>query len=636
MSEASRIRLEERIRDGSINEQSIWRYIKEKNSVDPYKLCKTAVIDCTREYTYGQMFTEWEHYARAFSALNMTGNNRSRVAIAGTISAEPLFAFYGLNMTGAEVTMFSYPDFLPGGMWKIMAEKEKITDLIISDIMVNPEMWPDIKRTADQLGIRNVILVHSKLGGPCTGPAELVYNELNYHALKRLSDTVFMDELIRKYSSAPISYGANDPDHLALITHTSGTTKGTRKPLPYSERAVNSVATNFSSRFHSAQTGNEDTAQLRMMPSFDFSSFLCICGAVNAEFSEGETIVLTFFGFIHPKFVRAVGYYKISVLFTSGFMIDRWMSRPDTDDIDFSSVRIFGCGGSYMPPDKLRKYTDFAKSHGFKGELMRGYGMSETGGAQLSAPPGCMDDILGYPINKDNYRVQDTEDGCFYAPDEGIRTGILYVASDSLCMNKLDGEILFEYTKIDGRNFLCSNDLVRINEDGSFSYAGRADRYFANNDGIRFEAGLVETEISKQPGIYMCAVVPILDKRIHDTVPVLYVMTNDGDEDPAETVIRALKKVFVDNGLIEKSILPTQFIITEDIPCNSNGKIDIYKITRDRLNGEAYDILAVKNGDSVTDISCKLTERAESIKAGTLPDGMGAGSALGIFELFNT
>jgi hypothetical protein len=73
------------------------------------------------------MFAEWERYARVFTGLGITGKNGSRAAIGGTISAEPLFAFYGLNMTGAEVSMFSYPDFLPGGQWKTMLEKEKIT-----------------------------------------------------------------------------------------------------------------------------------------------------------------------------------------------------------------------------------------------------------------------------------------------------------------------------------------------------------------------------------------------------------------------------------------------------------------------------------------------------------------------------
>ena len=91
----------------TINDQSIWSYIRQRRSADPSFPEKTAVIDCTREYSYAQMFEEWERYARVFSALGMTEANASRVGIAGTISAEPLFAFYGLNMTGAEVSMFS-------------------------------------------------------------------------------------------------------------------------------------------------------------------------------------------------------------------------------------------------------------------------------------------------------------------------------------------------------------------------------------------------------------------------------------------------------------------------------------------------------------------------------------------------
>ncbi len=85
----------ERLKDGSINEQSVWRYVRERNTEDRF-----VNEGWIREYTYGQMFTEWEHYARVISALGITAENKSRVGLAGSISAEPLFCFYGLNMTG--------------------------------------------------------------------------------------------------------------------------------------------------------------------------------------------------------------------------------------------------------------------------------------------------------------------------------------------------------------------------------------------------------------------------------------------------------------------------------------------------------------------------------------------------------
>ena len=614
------------------NDQSVWKYIRRRNA-DPARLGRTAVIDCTRQYSYAQMFDEWERYARVFSALGMTEENAARVGIAGTISAEPLFAFYGLNMTGASVSMLSYPDFVPGGQWRTMVEREHLTDLVLSDIMVTPELWRALQNAKAELGLRNVILLHSRLGGPCAGPAELVYDEVNHHALSRLPGTVFMDELLKQYADAPVRYGSGDPEHLAVITHTSGTTKGTRKPLPYTDRAVNTVASDFGAGFHACAGSDPDAEQFRLAPSFDFSSFLCMCGVINASFAVSDCVVLTFFGFMHPKFVRAVGYYRLHVLFTSGFMIDSWMKRPD-DDIDFSSVRVFSCGGSYLPPDKLAKYTQFVHSRGFKGDIMRGYGMSETGGAQLTMPDGCMDDILGFPKPKEDFVIQDENDGKYYTADDGVRTGVMYVASDSLCLNELDGETLFEYTKIGGRDFICTNDLVRVNPDGSFSYAGRADRFFANNDGVRFDAGAVETEISRQTGVGKCAVVPVFDKRIHDTVPALYVVP-DAPGDGTETVRNALVSAYITGGKLATDILPSQFILVEDIPCNSNGKLDIYRITRDRLKGAAWNIVPVREGGKLTDILAESAGQADSITAGTLPEGMEGRSALGLYELFN-
>ena len=611
--------------------QRVWRCIRQKYSADPARLRRTAVIDCTREYTYEQMFAEWERYARVFTGLGITGENRSRVAIGGTISAEPLFAFYGLNMTGAEVSMFSYPDFLPGGQWKTMLEKERITDLILSDIMVTPERWPEFRKVKEELGLRNIILLHSRLGGPCVGPAELVYSEYNYHALKNLGSTVFMSALFPVFADTEIELAPADPEHIAIITHTSGTTKGTRKPLPYTERAVNIVA---ESRADIEVLSATRSTQARIAPSFDFSSFLCMCGVMNASFAIGDTVVLTFFGFMHPKFYRAVEYYRLNIFFTSGFMLDSWMKRDDFD-VDFSSLKILSCGGSYLSPEKLRKYEDFAHRHGYRGHISRGYGMSETGGAQIAVPEACHDDIIGYPVPEENFLVFDESDGQYHAASEGERTGILYITSDSMCLNTLDGETLFEFTEINGRNFICTNDEVRVNPDGSFSYAGRADRYFANNEGVTFKAGLVEKLMSRQPQIEKCAVVPVLDKRIHDTVPVLYVIPETAGSAGAETVRRALVKIYVEDGLLKDCCLPAQFVIVDSIPCNANGKIDVYRITRERLKGEAYNILPVKTDGIVTDLRLELSEQLSSITGGTLPEGMGSGSALGIYEIFN-
>ena len=631
--EKNRKKLEKRIADGSIGKQKVWANLKERLSVDGAALRRTALIDCTREYTFQQMFDEWDRYARAFSGLGVGCAQNSRVALCGAITAEPLFALYALNMTGAEVSLFSYPDFLPGGMWKEMLEKEKITDLLIADIMVTPELLAELAETRKKLGLRHVILMHSRMGGPAVGPAELVYNEYNYHMLKRRPDVVFLEDLLERYKDAEIRYDESKGDRLAFITHSSGTARGTRKPLPFTDKVFNDTLDLIPEGLR-AFMEEDDGKPLRVVQLFDFSSIMALSGQVHSSLAHGDTLVLTFFGFMHPKFIRAVDYYNVSMMFTTGFMVDKWLERTDLDGVDFSSLKIVGMSGGYVSPEKMEAYRAFFRAHNYKYDITAGYGMSEAGGNPLFAPKGSKEDILGYETDPENARIRDENDGKFYRLDEGVRTGVLYKASDARCDNKLDGEVLFEYTRIDGKDFLCTNDLVRVNEDGSLSFAGRADKYFVNNEGKKFDAGVVDTNMAAHRAVKQCAVVPVMDKRIHDTVPVLCVVPAEKGANAAETIREAFIDVYVKEKKIERGNLPTQFVLVDEIPLNANGKLNIFRITRARLGGDAYNLIPVLDGDRLTDIRTEHAEHVNSVTAGTLPAGMENRSAYNIFDLF--
>ena len=625
------VKMQDSMSDGSLSKQNIWKYIKERASVNPDRLYAPAIIDCSQTYTYRQMFDQWDKYARAFSAMKITSETDSKVGIAGTISAEPLFAFYALNMTGARVSMFSYPDFLPGGRWKTMLEKEHITDLIISDIMVTPQMLSELEKAKAQFGLRNVILLHTRMGGPSIGPAELLFNEFNYQALKRIPTAVFMNDLIEKYAEADIYTAKYSAKKIALITHTSGTANGTRKPLPYTDRKVNLIA----DRNITADADLAHNPRAKIAPPFDFSSALNMIGFVNGNLAAGKTIVTTFFGFMHPKFIRAFKYYGVNMTFVSGFMLDRWLETPELAEDEFASLKIIGIGGSYTPPYKMKKYIEFLKKHGFQGTLVSGYGMSEITDAEILRPIDAEEDVLGTPSNPEQFRILDETDGRFYKITDGERTGILYGTSPSMACNQLDGETLFELTDIDGVDYICTNDLVHVNVDGCLSYAGRGNKFFVNNDGVKFESGIVETLLSAQEAIKTCAVVPVLDKRIHDTVPVLYIVPEIKGIKALEALRIALVNLFINSSELENSVLPSQLVLVGSIPCNSNGKVDIYRLTRSRLSGMAFNIVPIKADGKTTDIMLQPVQQLNSFEGGTLPEGMGQDSAFGVFDIFN-
>ena len=76
-------------------------------------------------------------------------------------------------------------------------------------------------------------------------------------------------------------------------------------------------------------------------------------------------------------------------------------------------------------------------------------------------------------------------------------------------------------------------------------------------------------------------------------------------------------------------------MVVEDIPLNANGKLDIFRITRERIGGEAYDLVPVFTDGKLTDIQTKHVENVNSMTAGTVPHGMENHSAYNMFDFFN-
>ena len=83
-----------RLDDGSLANQKCWSFIRELNSRSEEWLDSVAIRDGYRKYTYRQMFRYWERYAEAFSGVQISGANGSRVGLIGVQQTETIFAFY--------------------------------------------------------------------------------------------------------------------------------------------------------------------------------------------------------------------------------------------------------------------------------------------------------------------------------------------------------------------------------------------------------------------------------------------------------------------------------------------------------------------------------------------------------------
>ena len=577
--------------------QKCYRYIRELNSGEE-QLNAVAMIDGRRRYTYRQLFRHWEYYAEVFSALDITAASHSVVGMLSAPSVESSIAFYSLNMTGACVSVFHPYDFTDEVTLRKSILAEEITDLVLESALLGPELLESIVRTKGLCSLRHIIVLHSSSAGRYAAPGMRQYGQENYRQLKNCPDVLFMDDLLIRYEAMPIRF-SDDPEKTALIVHTSGTTGGIHKPIPLSDQALNEAV----KRIHSEEQFRRFRGRVVTCLGMDLSTAYGAVDMMHLPLSFGATVVTIPMGLLNPLAPMAIGEYRMNVLFAAGRLLDLWMKngvRPDLSDLEYISL-----GGSYLPAAAKKRYDNYLKKCGSRVKTANGYGLSEIGGACIIASPDREDDAIGFPMADVSVKLYDEEEGRFYDPGDGPETGVMFLSSQSLSSGRLGDDVILPIEEIDGVRYLNTYDLVRVNDDGSLSCIGRMDKYFVNNEGIRFDAGLVESAIAAEEDILECALAPEYDDGLHDTIPVLYVTVYNGSPGSRQDVRKvtdALKKVFIVDKLIYETNLPGQCVITGDIPHTLTGKVDVHQIKNGTVRGTRYRVTPVFDQTGLSDI----------------------------------
>ena len=593
-------KLKERLEGDEILDQPCWSFIKEVNSFSEERLDSVAIRDGYRAYTYRQMFRYWEKYAEAFSGAHITGKDHSRVALISTPTAEAIFAFYGLNMTGASVSLIYPLDLFDEKQIHSMIEREGITDLVVSEIWAFPELMKRLLRDREMLGIRNVIVLDCPMGGEFAVPALEAARKLNTALFRELDGGLVMEDLLRDNEALPITYGKKKSSDDACILHTTGTVNGMHKPVPMSDKALNAF-------IPIAMKTKETYEDFDGLPdhivsglTLNMSWVYSMVDMLHMPLGLGMEIVCIPWGGTNPRYGEAIEHYGFNIMFTSMNILDSWLKTMP--EMNLSKLKVVFMGGTYVSPEYKQKFNDYLRSCGSSARVINGYGLSELGGACVISPSTRDDDAIGWPLAGYKVKIYVEDEEKFYDLDDGPRTGVLFLSSKTLSSGKLGKTVFFELDKIDGEEYFNTNDLVRVNEDGSMTCIGRSNQFFINNAGVRFDAGLVQTAITAQPGIVACGLAPEFHKTLHDNIPVLYVETDKHGAGDLTITRQALIEVFIKGDTLADTNMPSQVVLVDKIPLNTGGKVDTKRLTAGAIQGKRFSVKPVKMDGKVVDI----------------------------------
>jgi fatty-acyl-CoA synthase len=317
--------------------------------------------------------------------------------------------------------------------------------------------------------------------------------------------TLWRDVLASGLRPGPLTAG---PDDLCVMPYTSGTT-GLPKGCMHTHRSTMHTLV-AGMRWFAIQP---EVTLMSVAPLFHVTGMQ---GGMNGPLYVGNTVVML------PRWDRNVAAqcverYRVSSWTAVPTMIQDFFANPDIAKYDLSSIRRLSGGGAAMPAAVAQRLLDLGVTY------YEGYGLSETMAAtHINPVDHAKKQCLGIPIYDVDSRVVDPvtlkelpagEVGEIVTHGPQVFSGYWNKPQDT-------AQALVE---IDGKRFLRTGDLGRVDEDGYFFMVDRLKRMI-NAAGYKVWPTEVESLMYQHPAILEACVIGTKDAHRGETVKAVVVL----------------------------------------------------------------------------------------------------------------
>ena len=320
----------------------------------------------------------------------------------------------------------------------------------------------------------------------------------------------------------PLAPPQASPDDLAVLPYTSGTT-GHPKGCMHTHR---SVRFNAMTRPAWLDQLGQATVQLGVLPFFHVTGME---NAMNGVLAEGAATVLM------PRWDRDVALaciqrHKVTGAQLIATMVVDLLAHPQIEQADLSCLRSIGGGGAAMPEAvaaRLKALTGL--------EYIEGYGMSETMAAtHINPTHRPKRQCLGIPIFNVDSRVIDPTT----LQPVGIGdVGEIVTHGPQVMQGYWRHPEATEaaFITLDGKRFLRTGDLARVDADGYVHMVDRLKRMI-NASGFKVWPAEIEAMLYAHPGVQEACVIAAQDPYRGETVKAVIVRRAGHDSLSAEAL----------------------------------------------------------------------------------------------------
>ena len=627
------------------------RYIPEepkKNVVEVLKDRNKARMSAPAYEYYGtltsyeEMFNKVDNASKVLSSLGV-GEKDMTISLIPNIP-EDEHLLYGSYQIGANI---NYYDPIPGVDPKasvkklleaITKEKERAEKIgyNMKNIIVFDKLYPisikPIENELKELGFENVILVNATDSmdeeafynyikttidfGRLEKGLPLIKDDISLSELKELSHRIknldqnnrFLEEMIKSSPLKIHKYGdllkecqrsnfeiATNPDLIAHIGHTSGTSGALPKPITLTHSQILSAISQC--EVGGLAPGEGETV-LHLLPSY--AHYGRVNNSTQTYYSRGTSIHVPEFPMEHYAYL--VKTLKPNVLMGTPAFLTSIAHRDYMQDEDLSFITNISYGGDSMRPEDERELNKFLREHNCRTSVKQAYGLSETAGAAAFAKDDYKrDNSIGIPMPKTIISIVDPEVDDKLVPlkfkeGEDKLEGEFVISGGEVTDAYLvdEGRIVLQAMPNDGRTYLRTGDVGYMDKDGiSYSY-GRKDRGFIRYDGYNFRPHDVEPEIENNKHVKNARTVPYYDEDKCGNMPICYLTLNEEittEEEQIRIVEDIVNNTIIANPKMDLRQIPSKFKILDKMPYSKNNKIDFKSLERRELDGDEINVV---------------------------------------------
>ncbi|MCU1382284.1 MAG: AMP-dependent synthetase and ligase [Acidobacteria bacterium] len=381
----------------------------------------------------------------------------------------------------------------------------------------------------------------------------------------RVDDTQTLADLLAPPAPGELPRVAIDPDDVAVLQYTGGTT-GTPKGamLTHANIWANVVQTESWTNPAYILAGHEK--YLVVIPYFHIYAF-SVCMMVGLRVGALQIIhpryepdaVLASIRDFRPTYFPAVPTVFVSLL-----------NHPKIAEYGLEHVRLFNSGGAPCPVDVME---EFERRIGRP--LGEGYGLSETSPVTHSTPQLARRKLgtVGLPFPDTDQKIVDVETG---ARELAIgEIGELCISGPQVMKgywNRPDESAAVLRTDAAGRRWFHTGDIARMDEEGYTSIVQRKKDMIIV-DGFNVYPSEVESVLYAHPAVRLAAAIGIPD-AYHGEVVKACIALKPGSSVTSDDII-----AFCREGLTEYKV-PRLVEIRDTLPMSAVGKI-LYRVLRD-------------------------------------------------------